>query len=323
MKAGFSIALLAVAMLCTSVLAQENAADDWYKTGINLAGNGSYEKAVEAYENAIKLSPKNATLWDAKASSLSMTAVFSKNRSEYNESLKAEDKAIELDPRNSTLWVNKAFLDANLADLRGHNESGYQDTLKDLDRAIEINPQDKRAWLFKGAVLDSRLNRYNEALTAYDKAIEIGGTNADDKVLLSNAWESKGYTLSKLGRYNESFEALDKAIELSPQNAGSIWYTKAEVLNTSGRYDDALKAYDRSIELKGPISLAYKGKGEAFFKLGKYDNAVKAYDEAIELLPLEASGPTWYRKGTALKALGKNSEADSAFAKAKELGYLG
>ena len=134
-------------------------------------------------------------------------------------------------------------------------------------------------------------------------------------------WGGKGYALSKLGKYNESFEALDKAIELSPQNAGSIWYTKAEALNNSRRYDDALKAYDRSIELKGPMDLAYEGKGEALFKLGKYNDAVKAYDEAIELFPLEASGPAWYKKGIALKALDMASESDAAFAKAKELGY--
>jgi Flp pilus assembly protein TadD len=30
---------------------------------------------------------------------------------------------------------------------------------------------------------------------------------------------------------------------------------------------------------------------------------------------------TWYRKGIALQALGRISEADAAFAKAKELGY--
>jgi Flp pilus assembly protein TadD len=30
---------------------------------------------------------------------------------------------------------------------------------------------------------------------------------------------------------------------------------------------------------------------------------------------------TWYKKGIALQALGHTSEADAAFAKAKELGY--
>jgi Flp pilus assembly protein TadD len=35
------------------------------------------------------------------------------------------------------------------------------------------------------------------------------------------------------------------------------------------------------------------------------------------------SGPTLYKKGTALKALGRNAEADAAYSKAKELGYNG
>jgi Flp pilus assembly protein TadD len=30
-----------------------------------------------------------------------------------------------------------------------------------------------------------------------------------------------------------------------------------------------------------------------------------------------------YKKGTALKALGRNAEADAAYSKAKELGYNG
>jgi len=31
----------------------------------------------------------------------------------------------------------------------------------------------------------------------------------------------------------------------------------------------------------------------------------------------------WYNKGVALEALGRTSDADAAFAKAKELGYTG
>jgi Flp pilus assembly protein TadD len=70
-------------------------------------------------------------------------------------------------------------------------------------------------------------------------------------------------------------------------------------------------------------ALAYEGKGAALFKIGKDDDAVIAYDRAIELFPLEASGPTWYKKSIALKALGRTLEADAAFEKAKKLGYEG
>jgi Flp pilus assembly protein TadD len=54
---------------------------------------------------------------------------------------------------------------------------------------------------------------------------------------------------------------------------------------------------------------------------GKYNDTIKAFDKAIEIEPQHALA--WYNKGTALMLLRRNSEADAAFAKAKELGYKG
>lgn len=326
MKARFVVAMLAIAIFCVSALAQENTADGWMKKGYELMGNGSYEEATKAMQKAVELDPKNATLWDAKAQSLAFAVSFSGNLSEYSESLKAQDKAIELDPKNSTLLVHKGFLIANLADIsEPENKSMYEDAIKEFDKAIKLDPQNKDAWNWKGMVLDSRLNRYDEALIAYDKAIEIGGTNASDKALLSRAWGGKGYDMAKLGKYNESFEAFDNATTLNPQNAAFIWYVNATAVNASGMYGEAVKAYDKAIELSKEnitAAQAYEGKGMALSKLGKYDDAVIAYGKAIELYTLEPMGArAWFKKGIALEALDRQAEADAAFAKAKELGY--
>ena len=43
--------------------------------------------------------------------------------------------------------------------------------MKTLDKAIEINPQNSMAWNNKGSAL-AHLNKYDEAIKAYDKAIE-------------------------------------------------------------------------------------------------------------------------------------------------------
>jgi hypothetical protein len=37
--------------------------DDWFKKGQELGRNGSYTDAIKAYDMAIKMSPKNATIW--------------------------------------------------------------------------------------------------------------------------------------------------------------------------------------------------------------------------------------------------------------------
>lgn len=328
MKLKYSVALLAAAFLCTSAAAQEVTADGWLKKGYELMANGSYEEASKAIQKSIDLSPRptNATLWDAMAQSLALAAVLTDNLSEYNESLKAQDRAIELEPKNSTFLVHKGFLIANLADTFGHqNMSMYEDAVKEFDMAARADPQDKDSWNWKGMVLDSRLNRYDEAIAAYDKAIENGGTNDSDKVLLSNAWKGKGYDLAMLKRYNESFKAFNKAIELNPQYSAFIWYANATALNASGKYNEAIAAYDKTIEVSREnltAAQAYEGKGMALFKLGKYDEAVAAYDKAIYLFPAkQMSGPAWYKKGVALKALSRNADADVAFARTKEMGY--
>jgi len=309
---------------------QENISGELYRKSQDLFRNGSYEESVKTLNRAIELDYRNATLWDTKASSLSMTAVFSGNRSQYNESLIAEDKAIELDPGNSTLHVHKGVLIANLADLSGHrNESLYEEAIKEFDKAIQLDPQNKEAWNWKGAVLDTRLNRSDEALLAYDKAIQlhIDCTTPSNNESFSNAWIGKGTALAKLGRLNESMEAFDEAIKLNPQNAAFVWLSKGEALNESGRYNEAVKAYDEVIELspksnEALIAHAFGSKGDALLAWGKYEEAVKAYDEAIDQYPLEPMGAqVWHRKGIALKALGQTSDADVAFAKAKELGY--
>ncbi len=53
--------------------------------------------------------------------------------------------------------------------------------------------------------------------------------------------------------------------------------------------------------------------------LGRYDEALQAFHKAIEINPRFADA--WYCKGLALNKHGRTAEANSAFAKAKEMGY--
>jgi len=68
-------------------------------------------------------------------------------------------------------------------------------------------------------------------------------------------------------------------------------------------------------------ALAQCNKGFTFLHQGKYDEAIQACDKAIELDPKFAE--SWNNKGKALKALGRITEAEAAFAKANKLGHEG
>jgi len=82
MKFRFAIALLGLAMLCASAVAQEESAEDWYQKGQELRMNGSLDEALTALDKAITLDPENADAWQYKALTL-------RDLERFNESLEA------------------------------------------------------------------------------------------------------------------------------------------------------------------------------------------------------------------------------------------
>ncbi|MGB4698156.1 MAG: tetratricopeptide repeat protein [Methanothrix sp.] len=326
MKTRFAIALLALAMLCASSLAQENTAEDWYKKGRDLAKNGSYEEAVFAYNRAIELEPNNATFYTAIVPNLNMLALTTNNQSKRNESLEAIDKALEIDPKNPVAWEQKGSM---LSQIQRYNES-----LEAYDKAIEnidSYSQDAHSqteflsytWTSKSISL-WQLMRYNESLEAVDKAVQIDPAGNYD------AWVFKGELLVSLGRYNESLQAFEGAAATEtassqPKISPLPWAAEGYVLMQMGRYEEADRIYQKIIDLNftgegadRSLAEAWRGRGNALAKLGKYNESLQAFDTAIEL-NAENAPYAWTGKSDALKDTGRYDEAIKAYDLALEL----
>ena len=126
----------------------------------------------------------------------------------------------------------------------------------------------------KGAALYYQ-GKYDEAIQAYNKALEINPQFAD-------AWSSKGNALNSLSKYDEAIQACDKAIEINPQFA-EAWNNKGAALYYQGKYDEAIQAYDKAIEINPQFADAWSSKGNALKALGRTTEADAAFAKAKEL----------------------------------------
>jgi len=256
--AKISLAMIALVVLCASVMAEEDSAESWYNKGQKLDMNGSYKEAIKAYDKALEIDSTNGNIWKDKGYSLGSLATFDKNLSEFNESLRAFDKAIELIPANDTrnlalAWEGKAISLNNMGNVLG--DMGNQEDAKGkreqavdaYDKAIELDPSftGLEAQLYRAGVIFD-LGMYNESVAAYDKLIEA--MPADDTQYTSMVWADKGSVLEKMGRKEEALKAFDKAIELNPTNA-IAWAGKGSALESLGRNSEADTAFARAKEL--------------------------------------------------------------------------
>jgi len=99
------------------------------------------------------------------------------------------------------------------------------------------------------------------------------------------------------------------------------WNNKGDDLDRLERYDEAIKSYNRAAELNEDYSENKLRRGNSHYDAGEYLAAVKYYDSAIKVDPEDEYA--WYNKANALRMLHRNSEAEAAYKKARELGYSG
>jgi tetratricopeptide (TPR) repeat protein len=114
-----------------------------------------------------------------------------------------------------------------------------EDKEKHQSGAVGIYPKDEAAWTNIGLDLND-LDRFEEALIAFDKAIEINPNKGD-------IWIFKGISLGHLGRTEEAFVAFDKAIEINPKDEFAC-YVKTKALLNNGKYEWTRKILTTNIQ---------------------------------------------------------------------------
>jgi tetratricopeptide (TPR) repeat protein len=202
---------------------------------------------------------------------------------------------------SSSYWSNKGYDFLFKFD--------YQDALNSFDKAISIDPTDRAALAGRANALE-HLGNYSDSLEVYNKILEIAPNYV-------KAWVGKGLALSDLNRSNESLESFNKAIELDPEYIPT-WNERAWLLIKMGNYEKAVEDANKGITLLNrELAKTLDTEGVALEGMGKYKQALEYFNKSIELEPSIAE--IWFHKGDALMALGRENDANAAYAEAKNL----
>lgn len=245
------------------------AADTLLKRAQVLRDMESLEEALSAFEQAIRLHPKNARAWHEMGQVL-----YELGR--YEEAVATFDKAIQLDPGNFIIYENKA-------QVLWYELNRGKESVETYDLAIQ------------------KLNEVNEGLYAtglsYDGLRDVDvrdeSVNRFEQVstnlrLCYSMLQSKGEGLFSLGRYEEAVETFDQVIRLNKEFAWAS-YSQGAILSILPKADEgpeeAIKVFNNAHEGFRLGEKTYYLKGLALGKLGKFDEAIAAINQAIRLDP--------------------------------------
>ncbi len=159
-----------------------------------------------------------------------------------------------------------------------------------FEKAISIYNQDP-AFFHNLALAYEKMNRIELAEVNYRNAIRL-----DEKY--GKSWVNLGHLYYSKNKYSDSLVAYKNAercqlSETSRQNVNNIIVTLESTLASS--------------------------RGKDLYKQGKYDKALVDLDRAVALD--KENGEAYYLRSKVYKKLGKESNAQSDFARSKELDY--
>jgi len=179
------------------------------------------------------------------------------------------------------------------------------DALASYDKAIALQSDFANAHYNRGKVL-KELKRLAEAIKSYDQAIRLKPDYAE-------AYNNRGTTFAELKRLGEAVSSYDEAIRLKP-NYANAYYNRGNALAELKRPGEAIKSYDQAIGLKSDYAEAHNNRGNALKELKRLDEAIKSYDQAIRLKSDYAEA--YNNRGNALAELKRLVEAVDSYREA-------
>jgi tetratricopeptide (TPR) repeat protein len=265
---------------------------------------GNLEKAIEAYQNALKVDPNNADMWAQLARiqvySTTQITTDSGKRDRLQEAFASIDQGLTIDPENSMLYAVKAF--AN--DWYGNSSIGGADYQKYLNegeqdavQALQYDSTNDLAKAYYAELLVDQ-QKWSQADQYISQALQKETTEMD-------IYRVAGYVQESLGNYTQAINYYEKAAAITP-NMNSLYlsiganYRKLADLSQNkasqnANYELALEMFAKAVKINeqqgvdDPIPLI--SIANTYVQMGEFFSASRNMIKAVQYSPAD---PTVY-----------------------------
>ncbi len=242
---------------------EEKTLTDWdyIKQGNACFPGKEYRRAIELYDEAIRVNPKNAIAYGNRALAHSYLT-------EYAEAIEDNNIAVSLDPKYAGAFRNRGDTYAELGN--------HQQALKDYIKAIELDPNDSGAYINRG-ISFAKLDLHDQAIHDYDKVIELNPNHYA-------AYYNRGISYDRLGQYEQAIQDYSKALDLNPR-CTTAYFNRGISHRKSKHYKQAILDYNQVIESDPNDASAYNNRAFSYAHINEFNKAVADVEKALSLKP--------------------------------------
>ncbi len=186
-------------------------------------------------------------------------------------------------------------------------ENEEEEHLQLLLKKVKYQPSKDNYNALGNAYFD--VQRYDEAIESYQKALEIDGS---DPSILTNT----GNCFYYLDAYDNAAQYLRQAIALDPTDA-TAWAYLGNALYALEQGRAAMGCYRRALELEADNLEATRNLGNIYHDSQDFKKAVEYFERALKITPEDPT--SWANLGNSKRYLKDYAGAEEALKKALEI----
>ncbi|MGD1713089.1 tetratricopeptide repeat protein [Dapis sp. BLCC M172] len=266
-------------------------AETLYKQGQELAKQGKQPAAIANYTEALKLNPKNASVYYQRGNSYYSQRAYEKAIKDYTTAIKIKgnyndayyQRALvyyELDNNEKAITDLTQTLRINPNYTKAYNKRGqiyyeigdYKNAIQDYSQSMRLNPKDSNTYINRGTARGTIGDRVG-AISDYTQAIKFNPNDVQ-------AYHHRGNSHLEMAKYQDAIADYARVLELKPDDSDAYTNKCSAYLNLAN-HQAAISNCNQAIKINPENDLAYNHRCIAYFNLGEYQRATEDCSIAI------------------------------------------